>query len=96
MPARASEQTVDLSGIRDEETLHEYLWKTLGFPGYYGCNWDAFWDCIRDDDQSAMPVILRVRGLADLRREVPESARQLEACLSDYIKRFPDRSVVLE
>jgi ribonuclease inhibitor len=93
MTTRISEQTIDVSGIFDDETLHEYLSKTLGFPGYYGWNWEAFWDCISSDDQSSMPTLLKIRGIAELRREAPESARQLESCLGDYVAEFKDRVV---
>ena len=96
MIARVPEQTIDVSGVYDDETLHEYLSKTLGFPGYYGWNWNAFWDCICTDDQSAMPTRLKVTGLDELRRNAPESAKQLESCLADYVAGFHERSVVFE
>ena len=96
MTERILEQTIDVSGIYDDETLHEYLWKTLGFPGYYGCNWDAFWDCITTDDQSTMPSALKVLGLSELRRHAPLSAEFFERCLSDYAAEFPERSVTFE
>jgi RNAse (barnase) inhibitor barstar len=96
MTARPPERTIDVSGIYDDETLHEYLSKTLGFPGYYGFNWHAFWDCICDEDQSCMPDILKVRGFDELRRLAPESAQKFEACLKDYVSEFKDRSVVFE
>lgn len=96
MDRRPPEQTIDVSGTYDDETLHEYLSKTLGFPGYYGLNWDAFWDCILDDDQSCMPAVLRVRGLEELRFQAPGSAAKLEACLADYSKALKDRTVIFE
>lgn len=96
MTTRASEQAIDVSGIYHEETLHEYLSKNLGFPGYYGWNWDAFRDCIARDDQSAMPTLLKVAGIDELRRHAPESAKQFESCLADYVAEFPDRRVVFE
>jgi len=96
MTVRLAEQVIDVSGIWDDETLHEHLSKALGFPGYYGMNWDAFWDCILCDDQSCMPHVLKVRGLGHLRQFAPESARKLEACLKDYAMELKDRSVVFE
>ena len=96
MKSRASESVIDVSGIYDEESLHEYLWKKLDFPGYYGCNWNAFWDCICSDEQSSMPVVLRVAGLSDLCKFAPESAKQFEICLSDYADSFPERSVIVQ
>lgn len=93
MTTRSSEQTIDVSGIYDDEMLHEYLSKTLGFPGYYGWNWDAFWDCISSDDQSSMPTLLKIKGIVELRRVAPGSAEQLESCLEDYVAEFKDRVV---
>jgi len=93
MTMRSIEQIIDVSGIYDDETLHEYLSKTLGFPGYYGSNWDAFRECISSDDQSSMPTRLKIKGIAELRREAPQSAKQLESCLGDYVAGFKDRAV---
>ena len=92
---RPDQLTLDVSGIYDEETLHEYFFTTLGFPGYYGFNFDAFWDCITTDEQSSMPVHLIVTGLADLKRLCPEGHRKLSACLDDYNKEFPERELTL-
>lgn len=60
-----------MSGIIDDETLHEYLSKKLNFPGYYGYNFDAFWDCITDEKQSSMPNVLVVEGLEALKSICP-------------------------
>ena len=93
---RPEELLLDMSGLIDRDTLHEYLSKKLNFPGYYGYNFDAFWDCIRDDEQSYMPVILRVEGLAALKKNLPEEHKKLIGCLKDYEKRYPERKVIYE
>lgn len=93
--ARPDEMTLDVSGIYDEETLHEYFSKVLDFPGYYGFNFDAFWDCITDDDQSTMPSHLIVTGLADLKTHCPAGRSKLMGCLADYSSEFPERRVTL-
>jgi RNAse (barnase) inhibitor barstar len=36
------------SGIRSKDVLLEELGKELLFPDYYGANWDAFEECLRD------------------------------------------------
>ncbi|WP_225312987.1 barstar family protein [Vibrio fortis] len=51
----SEELLIDMSGIMDEETFYEYVSKKLNFPGLYGYNLDAFWDCITDENQSSMP-----------------------------------------
>ena len=89
------ELLIDMSGIMDEETLHEYVSKKLDFPGYYGYNLDAFWDCISDEDQSAMPRKLVVEGLAALKHFLPELHDGFVECLQDYAKEYSDREVVM-
>lgn len=37
-------------GITSEKTLYEFYADVLGFPGWFGYNWDAFLDCLRDID----------------------------------------------
>jgi hypothetical protein len=36
------------SGIRTKKTLFDELAQRLQFPDYFGANWDALWECIRD------------------------------------------------
>jgi RNAse (barnase) inhibitor barstar len=84
--SRPESITLDLTGIYDEETLHEYLSKMLSFPEYYGRNFDAFWDCIRDDEQSIMPKTLIVNGLSELASHLPQEAKLLKQLLLDYQK----------
>lgn len=90
----ADELHLDMSGVVDERTFHEYVSETLGFPGYYGRNLDALWDCITDDAQSSMPERLVVEGLAHLERRLPGLHDNLVDCLREYAREFPDREVV--
>jgi len=85
----------DWPGVMDEETFHEYVSKMLNFPGYYGFNLDAFWDCITDSGQSTMPKILIIEGLAAFKKFLPELHDGFVKCLEDYLKLFPEREVVL-
>ena len=39
---------LDLTDCQDWGDLHRRIRKTFGFPAYYGENWDAMWDCLRD------------------------------------------------
>ena len=40
--------TVDFANVKYYLEFHEVIRDSLDFPAYYGCNWDAFWDCITD------------------------------------------------
>lgn len=39
---------VDLGGAQDKDTLLERLALALGFPAWFGGNWDALEDCLGD------------------------------------------------
>ena len=39
---------LDGTAIEDKETLLAELGRTLQFPAYYGANWDAAEECLRD------------------------------------------------
>ena len=88
------ELLIDMSGITNEKAFQAYVSKKLKFPGYYGHNLDAFWDCIMDEEQSSMPQRLRVEGLAALKSNLPKLHNGFVQCLKDYVKECPDREVV--
>jgi len=41
---------IDVSEIQTSEQLHHLLSAELGFPNYYGNNWDAFDECVADPE----------------------------------------------
>jgi len=48
------------AGIATKETLFARLAERLQFPDYFGANWDALWECIRDLSWlPAGPVVLK-------------------------------------
>ena len=52
------------AGIKTKEALLDELYQRLSFPGYFGFNWDALVDCIRDLSWLPQgPVILMHRDL---------------------------------
>lgn len=46
---------IDLKEVNTVQELHDLLSTKLGFPDYYGNNWDAFWDMITDTKIVIMP-----------------------------------------
>ena len=56
---------LDCSRLRDKNTAHGYLARTLALPGYYGRNLDALYDCLTDMG----PCTLVLSGAVALRRE---------------------------
>jgi RNAse (barnase) inhibitor barstar len=90
MAERLDEVEIDLSSVTSPEELHALLARELCFPAYYGKNWDAFWDCIRDPEQSRMPAHLVVRGMSLLQQSMPREAQRFHVCLRDFIFRCPE------
>lgn len=86
---------IDAGRAKTPEELHGLLAEALGFPGYYGKNWDAFWDCVRDPEQSSMPAELAFKGLSELEKTMPKEAAMLRRCLADLAAERPDVRVRL-
>jgi ribonuclease inhibitor len=78
---RRSLVEIDPSGVKTSEELQSLLARSLDFPGWYGCNWDAFWDAITG--LAAMPQRLRLVGWAGLAARLPEDARLPRECPED-------------
>ena len=67
--------------------LQVLLWNQLGFPSHYGRNWDAFWDCVRDPEQSALPSVLRITGWDMMSQQT--RLRRDARILRDLLERLP-------
>ena len=63
---------VDGESIRDREDLMTALATAMHFPDYFGRNWDAVDECLRDH-----PGDLVIRNAADLWRRLPREAAAL-------------------
>jgi ribonuclease inhibitor len=87
---------VDLANVSSVEELHALLASTLGFPVWYGKNWDAFWDCISDPQLSELGSRVILRGFNFLEASFPSAAANLSACLSDLPSVRPEVEVAFE
>lgn len=63
--------SIDVTNVHTGAQLHELLGKRLGFPAYYGHNWDAFDAGIRDVEG---PLVVRIKGFNQLRFRLPRDA----------------------
>ena len=59
--------TLELTGCGSVGEVHERIKRTFGFPEYYGENWDAMWDCLRDVFFPAVPAASLWRAWAPWR-----------------------------
>lgn len=79
---------INVSSITTEKELHETLASSLGFPDFYGKNWDAFWDSITG--LVDMPNEIEFVGSAHLRTVLPGAFQQLSNCLAELNQEYPE------
>jgi ribonuclease inhibitor len=79
---------IDVRALETREALHEALARAFRFPNYYGRNWDAFEECIRD---VKVPLQVQVVGIDALRTRLPREGDLLRQCLSSFVAEDPRR-----
>ena len=77
---------IDLSSIQTSEELHCLLKEKLGFPDFYGMNWNAFWDTITG--MIELPKRLLFTGWNGFSEKLPEDAKILKYYLKKYEETF--------
>lgn len=78
-----------LDDCADWAALHERIRKTFGFPAYYGRNWDAMWDCLRDVFSPAVPRRIVVEGLGAMAGDLQKYSGTLREILADLQAEYP-------
>ncbi|MBD9576098.1 barstar family protein [Pseudomonas sp. PDM23] len=79
--------TIDLGGVRGIEELHECLGQALGFPDWYGRNWDAFWDAITG--LVDMPEMLELHGWSAFAVTMPKESVLLSELFVEMNDKYP-------
>lgn len=82
--------TIDFSSCRVPDEVHERIKASLGFPEYYGNNWDALWDCLRDfalsEDEEREIV---VRGQERLPKRLKEYCQETISVFEELERKYP-------
>lgn len=73
---------IDVADPSTREELHALLAEAMDFPEYYGRNWDAFDECLRD---ATLPAHVTIRGLGTLRAKLPGEADSFARCVRDFV-----------
>ena len=84
-----NELIINLKEVNTKQELHNLLATNLGFPAWYGNNWDAFWDLIRDPSIVTMPNRLVLLGFKELSEKLPKDARIFQECFIDLKQKYP-------
>ena len=79
---KVKKYTVDLTNVNYYFDLHFVIANSLDFPDYYGCNWDAFWDCL--SEMYGEPVHIEIIGLDVIERKFDDVASTMIKILKKY------------
>lgn len=74
--------TIDFTEVQYYIEMHLIIKKALDFPDYYGCNWDAFWDCLTD--MYGDPIHIEIVGLDVIERKFDGSAKIMIEILREF------------
>ena len=82
--------SIDFRQIQYYQEFHVIIKHALDFPDYYGCNWDAFWDCITAF--LGRPTHIEILGLdvverkfgADTTQKMLEILKRFKHCDEDF------------
>ena len=90
--------TLDFTNVKYFLEVHYIIKTSLDFPDYYGCNWDAFWDCMTDMIGCGS-LHIQIVGLEVLRRKKYDDAiEKLIDLLRDskyyYNKKYADEVLI--
>ena len=83
--------TIDFTNVQSYLELHFIIRKALDWPDYYGCNWDAFWDCLTN--MVGRPVHIEIIGLDVIERKFDNAARTMIETLKEF-KHYDDDEYV--
>ena len=79
--------TIDFTNVNTYFEMHFAIRDALDFPDYYGCNWDAFWDCLTD--MYGDPIHIEIIGLDVIKQKFDDSADKIVEILKRF-KHFCD------
>lgn len=82
MESTALRITLDLRSVSTTADLHHALQTAFAFPAYYGCNWDAFWDCITSLDDRVL--VLDILGYAEACSRLGQQMEMFLNLLDDF------------
>ena len=90
--AAAGWRTGMFEGAGDRSGVLRGIGRALGFPGYYGANLDALWDCLTDLTE---PTALIWQNWQRLAIDRPTDWSRVRAVLDERVATAPRFAVVL-
>ena len=79
--------TIDFSTVKSYLEMHFVIREALDWPDDYGCNWDAFWDCLTN--MAGRPIHIEILGLDVIERKFDNAAQTMIDTLREF-KHYED------
>ncbi|MBQ2242508.1 MAG: barstar family protein [Clostridia bacterium] len=73
---------IDFTEVQHYLEMHNIIRQALDWPDYYGCNWDAFWDCLTD--MIGRPIHIEIIGLEVIQRKFGDTADKMLEILKEF------------
>ncbi len=74
--------TIDFRKVKTYLEMHFVIRQALDWPDYYGCNWDAFWDCLTN--MVGRPIHIEIIGLDVIERQFDNAAKVMIDTLREF------------
>ena len=74
--------TLDFTNVKYFLEVHYIIKTSLDFPDYYGCNWDAFWDCLTD--MYGGQIYIKIIGIEVIERKFDGAAEKMIGILKEF------------
>ena len=81
---------LDFSKCKYWQQVHDMLKEKFGLPEYYGENWDALWDCLRDLFEDMGDWEVHIKGFHTMPQDWQQSCKTMLSVFDDVHKRTPN------
>ena len=86
---------LDFSRCKTIGEVHQVLKNGLGFPGYYGENWDALWDCLDGLFYERGEYVVEIHGYRAMPEELQDYCQTMLEIFDDVHKETPNVTFVM-
>ena len=92
MNEKIREHIINFTNVKTYFEMHSVIRDSLDFPAYYGCNWDACWDCLTD--LAGEPLYIKIIGLEVIQQKRFENEAKILIDLLQEFKHYENDSFV--
>ena len=88
-PIHENPLILDFTEIKYPSEIHLMLKHKFGLPSFYGENWDALWDSLRDAFDQNDSLVVELKGFERMKSELQEYCLGMFSVFRDIHREFP-------